>query len=588
MNLHRPTRRLATLLLLGAPLLLAACFGDDQPPPTASPSPASIASPTAPASTATPPPEDNTNLPPGLAPSPSDTWQQLELRPGDEVPDLLGAFIFNAATAAGTLWSLHPEAVDNPDYVFVGTSPGGNFVVARGQPSHLVNTSSGQSFTWGDRARLLLIDDRGLALFQRFQGCQFWAVDLSGTQPAPLAAFQLPAERNCNVTARFSPASSDLLVAIQGNNFDGGATLFAVDLTTGTPGQLATLDPPYVTFANAASGHETALLTASLPGIAWVASYRWSSETLAITSIATGALPRGDDKAPPTPGRLTISPDGRWLAWSDSDDLGAGQGMGGEAEWPVVVIASVQDAAPAVRAQRVALTNGIVTFDWLADSSALIVQSEDGFALLATDGSLQQLPFPVAFHSDPVPIPAPDATDRFAYNGRIVDEAGNEVGDPPAVADAWSTLTEARRWSWWTRSHYAWGASADRLVLVRTEVPGRDFGRGGVATLGLPPHIVTGPAAATPGPVHLRVASDGDNLNVRAAPGLAAERIGKLPHGALITVDRDTTIDFCGLFVGCSILNDPDLTSENPWWLYIRAEDGLAGWVTSEFVEWAD
>ena len=430
-----------------------------------------------------------------------------------------------------------------------------------------------------------LIDDRGLALFQRFQGCQFWAVDLSGSQPASLAAFQLPGERNCNVTARFSPDASELLVAIQGNNIDGGAALHTVDLATGTSEPLATLDPPYVTFDQRASAGDTAFLTASLPGIAWVASYRWVSGDLTITAIATGALPRGEDKGPRQPGTPRLSPDGRWIAWIDSEDLGTGLGMGGQTEWPVVVIASIEQGTPVVRARRLALTNGLVTFNWLADSSALVVQSEDGFALLSPHGAIRPLPFPVAFHTDPVPLPAPDRVDRFAFHGRLVDASGNEVGPRPAVADLWGDDSNT---GWWIRSRYAWGANSDRLVLVRTEVPGRDFGSGGVSTLGLPPHITTGPAAATPdAPIRLRVASDGDNLNVRAAPGLAAERIGKFPHGTLITLHRDTTITHCG-DRGCSILNDPDLPYGDSWWLYVHDEAGPHGWVTSEFVEWAD
>ena len=583
--MNHPTRRFTTtlfapVLLLLAALLLATCTGDsDTPDPTATPSPTPTATATP---TTTPPPEDNTNLPPGLAPSPPDTWQRLDLAPGDPVPDVLGAFIADPTTGKGTLWSLNPEAIENPHYV-VHTTPHGNYVRTGG---HILNTATGQSFSGSDAA-LILIDDRGLALFHTQDGCRFWSVDLSSAQPAPLATFDLPAERCIPATTRFSPDRTQLLLVVFGSNI-GGSALFTVDLTTGTSEQLATFKPNYVTLDLGTPNDEAAILTASLPGAAWVASYRWDTGDLTINTIETGTVSHDPDKDPPRPGIPLPSPDGRWIAWSDADDLGTRLGLGGEAEWPVVAIASIEHATPVVRAQRVALTNGIVTFDWLPDSSALVVQSEDGFALLAPDSALDQLPFRVASHFDPVPIPAPDLANRYAYDGRVVDDAGSELGKLPAVTGAWSTPTEARPWSWWITSTYAWGTTSDSLVLTRTQIPIGDSGRGGIATLGLPPRITTGPEAATPGPIHLRVASDGDNLNVRDAPGLAAERIGKFPHGTLITLTRDTTIQHCG-DRGCSILNDPDLPYGTSYWLYVRDEAGtLEGWVTSEFVEWAD
>ena len=589
--MHQATRRLTTTRLaslLLAALLLAACTGDsDADTPEATPTAATTSTASAtPTSTTTPPPESDTNLPPGLAPSPPDTWQRLDLTPGDKVPDTLGVFIADATTGAGTLWSLNPSHVDNPDYVIVDVSAHGNYVTAG---RHLLNTANGDSVTHPTNSHLIVIDDRGLALFQSASACRFWAVNLVGPRPVLLATLEVTENSNCNVAAVFSPDASELLLAIAASDSNAASAAFVIDLETGEPLPLPDLVVPgYVVAATTPSNTEVALLTVSLPGVAWVASYRWSDGTLTTTSIETGAIAR-KGKAPRSPGPLLISPDGRSAAWADSDDLSTGLGAGGEAEWPVVVIASIQDATPVVRAQRVALTNGIVTFHWLPDSSALVVQSEDGFALLTPAGVIQQLPFPVAFHSDPVPIPAPDALNRFAYDGRVVDRAGRELGQVSAVEQAWNVPTTSRPWSWWFGTSYAWGATADRLVFLNTAVPTGDFGSGGVSTLGLPPRIVTGPAAATPDqPIRLRVVSDGDNLNVRAAPGLAAERIGQFAHGTLVTLVRDSSIEHCG-DRGCSILDDPDESYGESWWPYVRDETGtLEGWATSEFVEWAD
>ena len=377
-----------------------------------------------------------------------------------------------------------------------------------------------------------------------------------------------------------------MLVAVQSDNYSGGALLYAVDLATGKPTKIAQLAPTYITF----QGRETAgsvFLTGPMPATAWVGEYTWADHALSTVSIETRAASLGVDAGAPLPGSLTVSPDGVWVAWSDSDDVGLGYGAGGEAEWPVVVIASRERSAPVVRAQRVALTNGIVTFDWLADSSALVVQSEDGFALLSPNGGLKSLPFPVASHVNPVPVPAPDLAERFAYDGRVVDGAGGDVGDPPAVAEAWGAGSGPYPRSWWVRTRYAWGSTGDRLVLVHTEVPGGDFGRGGVASLGLPARILTGEAAAGPSPIRLRIASDGDPLNVRAAPGTNAERVGQLADGSVVTLSRDTSVSYCGER-GCSILNDPDPSYGDRWWQFVQTDGGLAGWVSSEFVRWAE
>ncbi len=562
-------------------LLLVACSGDESPSPTPSPTSATTEPPTVEPS-ATGSPGALGDLPPDLVVSSPGIWQRDELEAGDEIPDVLGAFIFDAGTGTGTLWSLDPSAVPDPYLEIVDTTPNGNFVVAA---NYIVNTATGQSFTLGPRATVLTVDDRGLALFQG-AGCQFWAVDLSGSQPTPLAAFELPGDRSCNVGARFSPDASELLAVVQSANFSGGAMLYAVDLSTGEPAEIAQLAPTYITF----QGREAAtsvFLTGAMPAKAWVGEYVWADHTLSTVSIDTRAASRGVDAGPPDPGNLRVSPDGRWVAWSDSDDLGLGFGAGGEAEWPVVVIASLEEAVPAVRAQRVAMTNGIVTFDWIADSSALVVQSEDGFALLSPDGGLKSLPFPVASHGDPVPVPAPNLAGRFAYDGRIVDDEGADVGDSPAVAEAWGAGSTPEARAWWIRTRYGWGATGDRLLLVRTEVPGGDFGRGGVASLGLPPRVLIGEAAARPGPIRLRITSDGDPLNVRAEPGTNSDVQGQLSDGAVVTLSRDTDISHCGER-GCSVLNDPDLPYGDGWWLFVKVDSGLAGWVSSEFVSWAD
>lgn len=593
------TRRIAMLPLLAVTaMVLGGCVfggGDDDPEVTATPerTPSATAvatsEPTG-VATASPTLTGGAELPPGLEASAAGTWESRELSDGDEVPDVLGAFVFDVEAGVGTLWSLAPGTLENSEFAFVDTSPGGTFVIA-GAPdgNHLVNTDTGASFRWESRTGLTLIDDRGLALFVPTRGgCSFWAVDLAGSEPVGLAAFELRDEGSCNgVSARFSPDGRDLLGVVHGDQFDGGAGLFVVDLESGDATLIQGLDVPSVQLVD--GGPVGSLLLArSLSGAAWVASFDWDDRTLQTVLIETGTPTTEFDKAPPDPRSLTVSPDGRFVAWQESDALGTRQGAGGEAEWPVVVIASVERATLVVRAQRVALTNGIRSFHWLVDSSAIVVQSEEGFALLGTDGSVRALPFPLAFHTDPVPLPAPDRADWFAYDGRVVDTSGDPVGLPPAPADAWSRF-EDRPASWWVRTDCGWGSDSGRLILVRTEVPGRDYGRGGIATLGLPPRILVDPPAGA-GPVRLRVASDGDRLNVRAGPSTNEARLGQFEDGERVIVGWDGSKNFCGP-AGCSVLSDPDEDYGERWWVYVTGmgtEGPLAGWIATEFVAWGD
>jgi hypothetical protein len=58
----------------------------------------------------------------------------------------------------------------------------------------------------------------------------------------------------------------------------------------------------------------------------------------------------------------------------------------------------------------------------------------------------------------------------------------------------------------------------------------------------------------------------------------------------VVIVGRDPLPSDC--FGGCSVLRDPDLDYGEGWWIYVNGEDGdgeaLEGWVSTEFVEWAD
>ena len=293
-----PVPRFAPLVLLAALATLAAgCLfgGDDDgtPTPTVTASPTAEATPTvgAPTPSATPSPD----LPVDLEPT-EGAWLETKLTAGDEVPDTLGAFLFDPVAGTGTLWSLEPGTISEPVLELVSTTPGGKYVIAA---NHIVNTATGQSFATTGHSGLARIDDSGRALFQA-RGCEFWVVDLDAEQPVPVSTFQLDLGVNCSVEAWFSPDGSRLLVVDYGNNFDGGAILYTVDLAAGEVDEVGQVAPTFVRFfGTTADG--IALLSWGVQGSAWLGRFDWSDGTVTTALVETGEPRSATDKDAPEP-----------------------------------------------------------------------------------------------------------------------------------------------------------------------------------------------------------------------------------------------------------------------------------------------
>jgi hypothetical protein len=89
--------------------------------------------------------------------------------------------------------------------------------------------------------------------------------------------------------------------------------------------------------------------------------------------------------------------------------------------------------------------------------------------------------------------------------------------------------------------------------------------------------------------VNLRVETGGEGLNMRKGPGSSQELVGTLRDGAVVTV-TNTSASPCSVEGGCSALQDVDVeaSQDSPFWLHVRAEDGLEGWVSADYLIWAD
>jgi hypothetical protein len=211
----------------------------------------------------------------------------------------------------------------------------------------------------------------------------------------------------------------------------------------------------------------------------------------------------------------------------------------------------------------------------------LLVGTPAGFAILRPDGSLDGLPFgPVeqsGFAAAPIPIPVPSEPDLLIFDGRVITVDGQPVS-AEVVAAGWA-------------NHVPWnqqGLSADaaEIRLVQSIPPGKDVSYTILTAFGLPAQVQRPPF---PDEVRLRVDAGGDGLNVRAQPNMDAEIGATLPDGTLVTVTDHAVPGMSTQPDEASMKPDTSAWAYDvPWWVHIRAEDGIAGWVRSEFVAWAE
>jgi hypothetical protein len=263
------------------------------------------------------------------------------------------------------------------------------------------------------------------------------------------------------------------------------------------------------------------------------------------------------------------SPDGRWLAWQQSLPLYT---VTWEDFWPVVYLANLDTGEVVLRALRASLKAGPYQLHWLGDSSAVVVDASQGYIALSPDGSLERLPTASHLYVD---VPA---------------------RRPGAVVDGWPRLTSLST-AWWDAVpeteygvlFYGFNQRGNEVALVRSSPFYADYLTFPLKQVGLSLKVQEPPFSDQ---VRLRVLTNGEGLNVRKLPGVAQERLGTLPDGAFVTVANapDAPSRQCGLPSGCSALHDIDgeITIDSPWWLYVRADSGLAGWVSADYLVWAD
>lgn len=497
---------------------------------------------------ATPNPEESP-----LQPA-TDGFVRRDLAPGEVPDEEHGVLFVDTASGAAELWRLPgPDLFPGPRYE-VDAGHRWLFAWSIEHSSQVVDRETGRTYEFDGFIALPTSD----GLMAVPDGDEYAVMDLTNDPPTVAHRFSLPSV----VEPSPSLLLDDRYVLVAG---------YRVDLQTGDVLLMTDYNSQLRTLLNA-PGDDWAQLALSMSGLVYrrydqAGVLRWQH-----------VMPAGHN-----PASFEASPDGRWLAWTEHLSFPMPSGMGGVLHWPVVVIADTENGVITARLLRGSTSRigPMRPLGWLLDSSAVVVATDAGFARFGTDASLSSLPFEVTEVWEPGTVPAAHDAGLFLYRGRVFDAAGGALSLEVAAADAWSRIPLAQA---------GLNRSGTELRVVRSvPVPGGS-GPTQVSRLGLPPKPEQPPFDEV---VRLRVGNGGAALAVRVLPGDDETLLGQIPDGAVVTVTEGMGHQAClqieeDVAPGCSVEPDPEAPYDTAWWVHIRADDGLEGWVSAGALIWAD
>ncbi len=413
-------RYAGAIALVAVALTIAGCTrpSDATPSATASPLASPTASPPATAS-ATPAVVTPATLPDGAA-----VFTRHVFGPGNALDAAQGAAVVDAATGHGELWRLDDSLLPQTATVAYAWSPNGGALVAQAFGAErayavVLVRGPGAAVEWNmlDWQLAAGPSDAGLILLAANRACRYLLVDIAATPPraSEVRPFGDCIDRS-TTGGVFSTTGSSLLVV-------NGGDVAVVDTSTGAAHEVDHAPVVLTPYALPDGGFLAVRATGAhdaQPVRVFVRRYDASGRPAGATEIPAS---QPDVEVE----HIVPSPDGHAIAWQQSL-LPAPLGSGGHELWPAVYVADVATGAARFRAVRASLTNGTLEMRWLADSSAVVVDTEDRFAALGVDGRLSSLPFPPADHFAPVPLPSPVDTSRFLYDGRVVAADGRPAG----------------------------------------------------------------------------------------------------------------------------------------------------------------
>ena len=314
--------------------------------------------------------------------------------------------------------------------------------------------------------------------------------------------------------------------------------------------------------------------------------------------------------APTCPG--TLSPDGRYAAIQEGGPYFAGKASIPPLEnpWPSVVALDADTCAPIFRVRSAHTGNWNSwerdrTTGWLSTSEGVVVGVRGGYEIARVRPAPE---IRGASWGVVTPAPAPTGGGRyFGYGARVYDAAEDrwygtidafllrlfaidskdEVADADVGAhvDARASLPRAgvaswRGFGWWGDSHRERWFTISRDALQNTSP----------SYLLLPPQIEYPPFSEE---IAFRVARTSSCLRLREEPGEGSRVLSCLPDGArLLFAERDAEAKLASEEERHpESVRPPHPSIENDgyyWWVYVRTEDGVAGWVSHDYLDHTD
>ena len=565
-------------------LIALACGADGESEPTSTPPPAT---PTSPPEAPTPTPGEVT-LP--IEPAPG-ALTKVTYAPGEEIegirPDPSGfrgpdGAVFFMGTETGEIegWYL---ADGDFDWSFCGVRDDNRFIVCssgigENSTAYLLDRESGEVYRWNpDEIGLLATWPVGL-LFEEFTPGTIGAEPTRHFTITDLAlrtrsTFDLPNATNRNIPASIFLTPNAVLPDESGLVLLVDRSLYLVDIDSGSAQLISEIPQTFVlTTIQVTPGTEGFTVVTRLSGqreknstepvrvlSPHILVRRYSAEGQMISEWSLDGV------------NVRFSPDGRLVTWEDSLHWEPVLDPGDAFHWPVVVVADADTFEPRLRVRGAALCygdsgpNGLRSGRrWLADSSGILVATKSGFRIVeVAEPALRLAPLSGVGQFVYFFEPSPDDPDLFAVGIDdvsdlvLVDSQGNSLLEV-VLAPSAGGLSDSS----------PWGSSGNGVQFSTPH-----FGHHGAGGCGVgvtpPPQIEFPPFDED---IHLKVAADGDCLNLREAT--TATVITCLPDGTFLTVTE--------------VESGPYLVTAGGGVAHVRTDAGLEGWVSSEFLDWAD
>ncbi len=555
--LTRPTEEPVNLLVSPdpspSPAVPATTSPTPDPTPTATPTPSPQATPTP---TPTPAPEPEPDPTPEPAPTPEaapnalgirevptdEVFTRLEYPAGEQIPGDTGLLFLDVDTGAVEGWQSVEGLPPEP-------SPGNRFVAVEGA---LHDRVEGGTFSWDPAVLRRAAWGGGRVVFERLDA------EPQGEARYVLVDSSLEEVGSFAITPGFEIELAALDVGfllVRDPEVPGQLWLLGV----GTPQVPLVALPAPVRTSRVEGGF--ALVSGPVAEgeggqTCRVLRYDWSTSVLSDASFPCAGSPDVLGTG------VHVSPDGRWIAATTRSLDCCDPLAPPEARFPAPSSISVFDASTGEEQLRVSgaafpLRPGSASGVWLADGSALVLDTVLGLQLVGLDGQWL-LPQP-SLLPEGVLLPAPDDPARFLHDMQTVAGLNGQI-----LASA--EFAEVAFFSSWGET------SAEARIYQPPALR---------AAFGIAPSIL--PATHLPpfdGSLTAEVTVD-SCLNVRAEPTTESDIEVCLPPERVVELVAHPSD---GYVVEGPCVED-DLYG-NCVWAYVLTEDGEQGWAYTDFLRW--